>query len=121
LCLRKSKKRRNINQSNGVLGAKIWAKLSPREALAGQKDRTRSNWCIKERNKGPYLDPKRASKKPQWGPLGPYGSIGVLSEPPWRLLGGSIPNLRGPFGAFRASSGPLGSPIRALRGPHYDP
>jgi hypothetical protein len=59
----------------GSLRAKIWAKLSPREALAGQKDQTRSNWCIKERNKErktrgskgawkrPYLDPKRASKK----------------------------------------------------------
>jgi hypothetical protein len=33
-----------------VMGAIIWAKLSPSKALAGQKDRTRSNWCIKERN-----------------------------------------------------------------------
>jgi hypothetical protein len=36
------------------------------------------------------------------------------------LLGGLITNLRGSMGAFRASSGPLESPIRALRGAHHD-
>jgi hypothetical protein len=61
LCLRKGKKRRKMNQSKGVLaalrdpgvtlGAQKWALLSPRGAQGGQKDRTRSNWCIKERKK----------------------------------------------------------------------
>jgi hypothetical protein len=36
------------------------------------------------------------------------------------LLGAPITNLRGPIGAFRASSRPLGSPIRVFRGPNLD-
>jgi hypothetical protein len=91
-----------------------------REAHGGQKDRTRSNWCFKERKeerktrgskgtwKGPYIDPKKASKKnpmgPHWGPKGAImnlkGTIGAL----W-VHWAPITFLRGPIGALRASSG----------------
>jgi hypothetical protein len=85
----------------------------------GQKDRTRSNWCIKEREeerktrdskgswKEPYLDPKRASKKASMGPLK-----------------GPIMNLKGPIGPYGSIGAPLGllrGPIGALRGPNHEP
>jgi hypothetical protein len=60
-----------------ALGAEKGALLSPRGAQVGQKDKTMSNCCIKERKEerktrdprgvwtGPYLDPKGALGGPQ--------------------------------------------------------